>query len=276
MLYDSLGQLETLGVCRRGYFVEGLGGAQFALPGAVERLRATRDDGGDGTAVVLAATDPRSRTARRCRGRSAARTSASGRRAPRAPTSCSSTPSPSSTSSAAARACRRSSRRRRRASGRLRGARRLRPRRPHQEARPREGRRRERRRLRPRAAARRARLPRLAAPPDADRLVCAAVTPTHSTLRDVLLARARTDPERLAFDDGRRSVTYAELLRRASVTGGPARRGRRGAGRPRGAGDVRRRGVHRGVLGGAAAGRRDLLAQPVRAAGDAASAAPRA
>ncbi|HEX8083906.1 MAG TPA: DEAD/DEAH box helicase [Solirubrobacteraceae bacterium] len=58
MLYDSLSQLETLGVCRRGYFVEGLGGAQFALPGAVERLRATRDDGGDGTALVLAATDP--------------------------------------------------------------------------------------------------------------------------------------------------------------------------------------------------------------------------
>lgn len=39
-LYDSFGALETLGVCRRGYFVEGLGGAQFALPGAVERLRA--------------------------------------------------------------------------------------------------------------------------------------------------------------------------------------------------------------------------------------------
>ncbi|MGE4425885.1 MAG: helicase-related protein, partial [Solirubrobacteraceae bacterium] len=38
-LYDSFGALETLGVCRRGYFVEGLGGAQFALPGAVERLR---------------------------------------------------------------------------------------------------------------------------------------------------------------------------------------------------------------------------------------------
>ena len=41
-LYDALSQLETLGVCRRGYFVEGLGGAQFALPGAVERLRAQR------------------------------------------------------------------------------------------------------------------------------------------------------------------------------------------------------------------------------------------
>jgi ATP-dependent helicase Lhr and Lhr-like helicase len=55
MLYDSLGQLETLGVCRRGYFVEGLGGAQFALPGAVERLRAQKEDEG---AHVLAATDP--------------------------------------------------------------------------------------------------------------------------------------------------------------------------------------------------------------------------
>ena len=42
---------------RRGYFVEGLGGAQFALPGAVERLRAQRDDDA-APPVVLAATDP--------------------------------------------------------------------------------------------------------------------------------------------------------------------------------------------------------------------------
>ncbi len=42
MLYDTLSKLETLGICRRGYFVEGMGGAQFALPGAVERLRAAR------------------------------------------------------------------------------------------------------------------------------------------------------------------------------------------------------------------------------------------
>jgi ATP-dependent Lhr-like helicase len=34
-VYAELKALETLGVCRRGYFVEGLGGAQFALPGAV-------------------------------------------------------------------------------------------------------------------------------------------------------------------------------------------------------------------------------------------------
>src|SRR3954466_3642200 len=37
-VYGELRALETLGSCRRGYFVEGLGGAQFALGGAVERL----------------------------------------------------------------------------------------------------------------------------------------------------------------------------------------------------------------------------------------------
>ncbi|MFI4990209.1 MAG: DEAD/DEAH box helicase [Solirubrobacterales bacterium] len=78
LLYDTLNNLETLGVCRRGYFVEGMGGAQFALPGAVERLRSarTRDivrsspplvpgaaasarDGGEHPrALVLAAADP--------------------------------------------------------------------------------------------------------------------------------------------------------------------------------------------------------------------------
>jgi ATP-dependent Lhr-like helicase len=80
-LYGTFCDLETLGVCRRGYFVEGLGGAQFALPGAVERLRARRPDsppppagqsgerqpvapGGERTlgehppALVLAASDP--------------------------------------------------------------------------------------------------------------------------------------------------------------------------------------------------------------------------
>ncbi len=56
-LYPALGQLETLGIARRGYFVEGLGGAQFALPGAVERLRAQREDDAE-RPVVLAATDP--------------------------------------------------------------------------------------------------------------------------------------------------------------------------------------------------------------------------
>ena len=55
-LYDSLTQLETLGIARRGYFIEGLGGAQFALPGAVERLRAQRPS--DAAPLVLAASDP--------------------------------------------------------------------------------------------------------------------------------------------------------------------------------------------------------------------------
>jgi ATP-dependent Lhr-like helicase len=55
-IYSELGQLETLGVARRGYFVEGLGGAQFALPGAVERLRAR--EVGEPRPVVLAAVDP--------------------------------------------------------------------------------------------------------------------------------------------------------------------------------------------------------------------------
>jgi ATP-dependent helicase Lhr and Lhr-like helicase len=56
-LYQALSELETLGTCRRGYFVEGLGGAQFALPGAVERLRA-QGDGSEASALMLAATDP--------------------------------------------------------------------------------------------------------------------------------------------------------------------------------------------------------------------------
>jgi len=60
-VYSELRALETLGVCRRGYFVEGLGGAQFALPGAVERLRELRSGRGgedEPEALVLAAADP--------------------------------------------------------------------------------------------------------------------------------------------------------------------------------------------------------------------------
>jgi ATP-dependent helicase Lhr and Lhr-like helicase len=60
-VYGELKQLETLGVCRRGYFVEGLGGAQFALPGAVERLRELRggrDEDDEPEALVLAAAEP--------------------------------------------------------------------------------------------------------------------------------------------------------------------------------------------------------------------------
>ena len=58
-VYQQLRALETLGTCRRGYFVEGLGGAQFALGGAVERLRELRPrEGDDPEALVLAAADP--------------------------------------------------------------------------------------------------------------------------------------------------------------------------------------------------------------------------
>jgi ATP-dependent Lhr-like helicase len=58
-VYGELKALETLGLSRRGYFVEGLGGAQFALGGAVERLRELRPrDGEPAEPVVLAAADP--------------------------------------------------------------------------------------------------------------------------------------------------------------------------------------------------------------------------
>jgi len=58
-VYGELRDLETLGVCRRGYFIEGLGGAQFALPGAVERLRELRpQEDEEAELLVLAAADP--------------------------------------------------------------------------------------------------------------------------------------------------------------------------------------------------------------------------
>jgi len=71
-VYRVLSTFEETGRCRRGYFVEGLGAAQFALPGAVDRLRAVagsleraaeradnaRQDSDGPRALVLAATDP--------------------------------------------------------------------------------------------------------------------------------------------------------------------------------------------------------------------------
>lgn len=60
-VYPVLSALEERGAARRGYFVEGLGAAQFAVPGAVDRIRALADDSrdrGGGPTVVLAATDP--------------------------------------------------------------------------------------------------------------------------------------------------------------------------------------------------------------------------
>jgi ATP-dependent helicase Lhr and Lhr-like helicase len=54
-VYPVLAAMEERGAARRGYFVEGLGAAQFAIPGAVDRLRG----GTEGhEATVLAATDP--------------------------------------------------------------------------------------------------------------------------------------------------------------------------------------------------------------------------
>jgi ATP-dependent Lhr-like helicase len=55
-LYPVLRAFEDSGRARRGYFVEGLGGSQFALAGAADRLRTFRDSGGG--IVALAATDP--------------------------------------------------------------------------------------------------------------------------------------------------------------------------------------------------------------------------
>jgi ATP-dependent helicase Lhr and Lhr-like helicase len=58
-VYPVLKGLEDAGRVRRGYFVAGLGGAQFADPGALDRLRALRDATGDEPqAAVLAAADP--------------------------------------------------------------------------------------------------------------------------------------------------------------------------------------------------------------------------
>ncbi len=57
-VYPVLKRLEDTGRVRRGYFVAGLGGAQFAEPGALDRLRAEREPGDEPRAVTLAATDP--------------------------------------------------------------------------------------------------------------------------------------------------------------------------------------------------------------------------
>ncbi len=58
-VYGVLKVLEERGQVRRGYFVAGLGAAQFALPGAVDRLRSAREAPAEPEApIVLAATDP--------------------------------------------------------------------------------------------------------------------------------------------------------------------------------------------------------------------------
>jgi ATP-dependent helicase Lhr and Lhr-like helicase len=57
-VYRVLTAFEDAGRCRRGYFVEGLGAAQFASPGAVDRLRTPTGADDSPRAIVLAATDP--------------------------------------------------------------------------------------------------------------------------------------------------------------------------------------------------------------------------
>lgn len=57
-IYQVLKAMEDAGRVRRGYFVGGLGAAQFALPGAVDLLRSLRDEPEEPQAVLLAATDP--------------------------------------------------------------------------------------------------------------------------------------------------------------------------------------------------------------------------
>ena len=57
-VYPVLKAAEEAGRTRRGYFVAGLGAAQFALPGAVDRLRSYSRERDPSPALVLAATDP--------------------------------------------------------------------------------------------------------------------------------------------------------------------------------------------------------------------------
>jgi ATP-dependent Lhr-like helicase len=62
-VYPVYREMEERGRVRRGYFVEGLGGAQFAMAGAIDRLRAMRRSPGmpvssDVDTIVLSAADP--------------------------------------------------------------------------------------------------------------------------------------------------------------------------------------------------------------------------
>ncbi|MBF6356300.1 DEAD/DEAH box helicase [Nocardia higoensis] len=61
LMYRVLTEFEDRGRCRRGYFVDSLGGAQFSTTDVVDRLRATdtaRDSRGGPAATALAACDP--------------------------------------------------------------------------------------------------------------------------------------------------------------------------------------------------------------------------
>jgi ATP-dependent Lhr-like helicase len=57
-IYHELKRLEFRGEVRRGYFVAGLAGAQFALPEAVEMLRTPTESGEQDPVIVFAASDP--------------------------------------------------------------------------------------------------------------------------------------------------------------------------------------------------------------------------
>jgi ATP-dependent Lhr-like helicase len=57
-VYQVLKAMEDAGRIRRGYFVAGLGAAQFALPAALDLLRSMREVPETPRTVVLAATDP--------------------------------------------------------------------------------------------------------------------------------------------------------------------------------------------------------------------------
>ncbi len=58
LIYQELQRQEMRGEVRRGYFVQGLSGAQFALPDVVEQLRALRDATEEAEPIVLNACDP--------------------------------------------------------------------------------------------------------------------------------------------------------------------------------------------------------------------------
>jgi ATP-dependent Lhr-like helicase len=57
-VYEVLKAMEDAGRIRRGYFVAGLGGAQFAMPAALDQLRALRDVPEEPQTTYVAATDP--------------------------------------------------------------------------------------------------------------------------------------------------------------------------------------------------------------------------
>ncbi|GAA5198802.1 ATP-dependent helicase [Arthrobacter gyeryongensis] len=62
LMYKVLARLEEAGRCRRGYFIEHLGAAQFAVPATVDRLRSFTEDAqlakAEPVALALASTDP--------------------------------------------------------------------------------------------------------------------------------------------------------------------------------------------------------------------------